>query len=106
MNVHVPLLLACGLIAAVSIPLILRWVGPNPIYGFRTPHTLSSREVWYPANVFAVRVLLIAAVVSAASLSLMPKHSLSQAWVPLFLFLAPLAVAVVACFLYLRQFNR
>jgi uncharacterized membrane protein len=106
MHVHVPFLLACGLIAAVSIPPILRWVGPNPIYGFRTPRTHSSPEIWYPANAFAGRVLLIAAGVSAASLSFTPRHFLSHAWVPLFLFVAPLAVAVVVCFLSLHRFKK
>jgi hypothetical protein len=105
MNSRIPLLVACGLISAASVPLILRCVGPNPIYGFRTPHTLSSPEIWYPVNAFAGWALLISATVSAVSLSLIPAHFLSQAWVPPVLLLAPLAVAVVACFLYLRRFN-
>ena len=74
MNIRIPLLVACGLIAAASVPLILRWVGPNPIYGFRTPRTLSSPEIWYPANAFAGWALLISAAVSAVGLSLIPAH--------------------------------
>lgn len=105
MNSQIPLLVACGLIAAASVPLILRCVGPNPIYGFRTPRTLSSPEIWYPANAFAGWALLIAAAVSAVGLSLIPAYVLSQAWVPPVLLLAPLAVAVVACLRYLRRFN-
>jgi hypothetical protein len=75
MSLLTPLLLACGLINAVRIPLILSWVDPNSIYGFRTSSTLSILEVWYPANVFADRALLIAASVSAASLLLTRKYS-------------------------------
>ena len=31
---------------ALSIPLIPGKVPPNGLYGFRTPKTLSSRDVW------------------------------------------------------------
>lgn len=37
-------------IIAISIPMVLGKVPPNGLYGFRTPKTLSSSEVWYPAN--------------------------------------------------------
>jgi hypothetical protein len=105
MNTRIPLFVVCGLIAAASIPLILRWVRPNPIYGFRTPLTLSSPKIWYPANVFAGWALLIAATLSAAGLLLAPEYFLSITWAPLALFLTPLAIALVACFLYLRRFG-
>jgi uncharacterized membrane protein len=34
----------------LSIPLMLRLVPPNRIYGFRVPSTLRNRSVWYDAN--------------------------------------------------------
>lgn len=37
-------------VMAVSIPLVLNAVPPNGLYGFRTPKTMSSPGVWYPAN--------------------------------------------------------
>ncbi|MBM4319678.1 MAG: SdpI family protein, partial [Deltaproteobacteria bacterium] len=49
-----------ALIALACIPLILRKVKPNWLYGFRTRLTLSSPEIWYPANVFGGWALLIA----------------------------------------------
>jgi uncharacterized membrane protein len=33
-----------------SIPLILRWVPQNRVYGFRVPATLRNESVWYDAN--------------------------------------------------------
>jgi uncharacterized membrane protein len=36
--------------AALALPLILGKVPPNQLYGFRTPKTLSSPAIWYPAN--------------------------------------------------------
>jgi uncharacterized membrane protein len=47
------LVFAGVLIMAVSVPMILRLVPRNPLYGFRTPRTLRSDAVWYPANQFA-----------------------------------------------------
>ena len=37
-------------VLVLSMPMILDRVPPNSAYGFRTPKTLSSPEVWYPAN--------------------------------------------------------
>jgi uncharacterized membrane protein len=38
------------IMAALALPMVLGMVPPNPIYGFRTPKTLSSTDIWYPAN--------------------------------------------------------
>ena len=39
----------------VSIPLMLRWVPPNRVYGFRIPATLRNKSVWYDANALGGR---------------------------------------------------
>ena len=41
------------LVIVLSIPLILKKVKRNRLYGFRLKKTLSSDEIWYPANVIA-----------------------------------------------------
>jgi uncharacterized membrane protein len=46
------------LMAGLSIPLILRRVKPNSLYGFRTPKTLSNERIWYDTNAFAGRLIL------------------------------------------------
>lgn len=38
------------LLAALGLPLALKLIAPNPLYGFRTEATLSSESVWYSAN--------------------------------------------------------
>lgn len=38
------------LLVVLSIPLILKKIPPNPIYGFRTKKTLSDKQIWYKAN--------------------------------------------------------
>lgn len=52
-----------ALFIALSIPLILRKVKPNIWYGFRTPRTLSDGELWYDANQFGGKALLVAGLV-------------------------------------------
>lgn len=42
-----------------SIPLILRRIPPNDWYGLRIPQTLDNPEVWYAANAYAARGLII-----------------------------------------------
>jgi uncharacterized membrane protein len=66
-GVFVPFLmvyLTSALIAIVAIPLILRKVPPNGLYGFRTPKTLSSSEIWYEANRMSGIYLFWASVVA------------------------------------------
>lgn len=38
------------LFAAISLPMMLDLVGPNPFYGVRTDATFASEEAWYRAN--------------------------------------------------------
>ncbi len=56
-----------GLLMAVSAPLIQRKVKPNPVYGVRTPKTLSNEGVWYPANEYGGRLLFRAGVIELAA---------------------------------------
>ncbi len=57
----------------LSRPMIKRRVKPNRWYGFRTPKTLSSPAIWYPANEFSGRRLFSTGViVTVCSLLLAP----------------------------------
>ena len=37
-------------LVGLGVPLLMTWVPPNPLYGFRTPRTLQDPEVWYAVN--------------------------------------------------------
>ncbi len=50
------------LIAGLSIPLILRKVPMNDIYGVRFPQSFKSDEAWYEINEYGGKALLIASV--------------------------------------------
>jgi len=95
------LISVCGIVGALSVPLILKKVRPNPLYGFRTPRTLSNPEIWYPANAFAGWAMLIGAVTSAGVLAVLPKSS--RPLVAVLVLVVPLGIAVVASVLYSRR---
>ena len=44
-----------ALFIGLGLPLALRRVGPNGLYGLRTPATFANREVWYEANAITGR---------------------------------------------------
>ena len=97
MPVQISLLLACAVTAVISIPLILKRVPPNSLYGFRTSRTLADRDLWFRVNHFVGWALLIASMSSAVLLLFVPPPSN-----PL-LFVVPLGLALVASFMYLRH---
>ncbi len=44
------LLLLPLLIAGFCVPLVLGWIGPSGLYGFRSEASLASDAAWYAAN--------------------------------------------------------
>lgn len=97
------LLIGPVILAALSIPLILKVVPPNRIYGLRTPKTLASEALWYRANSFAGWAFLIAAVTSIALLEAMRNGVLPAVSPEIVAVVLPVLLAVVACFVYLRR---
>jgi uncharacterized membrane protein len=95
-------MLACILTAATSVPLALRLIPPNPVYGFRTRFTRSNPQVWYDANAFVGRLMVVASIVSAAILewSPLPAHG---ALTPATVVLVPIVLVTLAGFVYLRH---
>jgi uncharacterized membrane protein len=55
------------LITGLSIPMIKGLVKPNWWYGFRTVKTLSDKKIWYPANAYSGRLLLIMGIIWTAA---------------------------------------
>jgi SdpI/YfhL protein family len=98
------LLLACGVIGLIAIPLALRMIPPNAFYGFRTPLTRSTPEIWYQANAFCGWAVMVASCVSALLLILAPAAAMADPPAALAAFLVPLTAAVIAAFVYIRRF--
>ena len=95
-------------IVVLSVPMILGTVPPNGVYGFRTPKTLSSEEVWYPANRAAGWFMLAAGVVSICfNLALwwtFPEWPLERtiSWMTGGMMI-PLLISLLASLIYLRR---
>ena len=51
------------LFVGLAIPLILKKIGPNQLYGWRTPKAFSSDEIWYEINRYSGRDMLVLGVV-------------------------------------------
>lgn len=99
-RIRARLVASCVLLVIISVPLILRLVPPNGMYGFRVGGSMSTPEIWYQANAFSGWADSIAAMVSATLLMVLPATA--KRWMLWVIFLAPLAVAVVLSFAYLR----
>lgn len=51
------------LLIGLSVPLIRGRVKPNAWYGLRVSYTLDNPDIWYPANHYAGKLLLVYALV-------------------------------------------
>jgi hypothetical protein len=51
------------LFVSLSIPFFFDKIPPNRWYGFRTHETLSNKEIWYKANRYMARDLLVLGIV-------------------------------------------
>ncbi len=107
MEILLALYVGGGLVLALlSLPLIFRKIGPNPVYGFRVRKTLENPQVWYEANSYAGKWFLAVAVVfilASAGLYLVPEISVDNyALACLAVFVAFFSAAMVACARYLR----
>lgn len=94
--------------AGLGIPLIMRRVPPNGLYGFRVPKTLDNPSVWYPANAFAGYCLLASGIVLAATALALRRWSpgLSSTTYTLIctlVLVTTASLAVLFSFLYLQS---
>jgi uncharacterized membrane protein len=103
--------LSCAaLFALIAIPLILRKIPRNVVYGFRTPKTLSSDEIWYDANAYFGRAFFIASITTAILMLILynysqdfpQKHFIKLSLVAL---AAPSIIAVLLTFRHIRSLS-
>ena len=59
------------LLAGLSVPLILRKIPPNGLYGFRVPATLEDSSLWYRVNAYAGRRFLVVGLGTAVGASIL-----------------------------------
>lgn len=103
MLITVFLLIACALIAAASVPLVLKLIPPNEIFGFPTRKRRSQPETWVRVNVFAGKALLVASGVTALLLMIYAGTWLKSAWFQLLLFIVAYGAAIGAVVAYEKR---
>jgi uncharacterized membrane protein len=102
-----PFLIPSILILLASIPLITGVVPRNRFYGIRTRKTLSDDAIWYPANRFGGRALIISSIISIVVSWMMPYDPIyfSTFLIPLAGFIVPLMIGVVLTLWYCRKLS-
>lgn len=95
-------------IVVQSLPMVLGLVPPNRFFGFRTPKTLSSPEIWYSANRasgwFMIAAAAVTICVNSAILSLGADWgSRTLFWWVAAANVIALTMSLAVSFLYLRR---
>jgi hypothetical protein len=101
---------SAALFAVLAIPLMLRMVPRNVVYGYRTRATLTDDALWYAANAHFGRGLLIASIISIVALwilyatqMLSPQTFLGTSVAAL---VAPPAIAGLATARFVHQWTK
>ena len=106
----ITVLVCDALFILVAMPLALRKVRPNPVYGYRTCATLSDEVLWYNANAyFAWRFILAALLSAAGALALYQWQGLAPPdymHATIALLVAPVVVAGLLTGRFVRQQSR
>jgi uncharacterized membrane protein len=93
----ITILISSVVFSIVSIPLILRKVPRNPVYGYRTRTSLSDDALWYKINAyFGVRLFVATLLSACIAVALHAWQVLSpQVYlkVSIVLLVAPVAIA-------------
>ncbi len=90
-----------------AIPLWLRLVPVNPIYGVRLPSVIASEERWYAVNAHAGKQLfwwsLTVIGAGIAGFYQLPRHQDSYPWAALVMTLVAVMASVISTLWWLRQ---
>lgn len=105
----VTVLILAGLFVLIAIPLVLRKVPPNCVYGFRTPKTLKNDKIWYEANAYFGRAIIFASPLSALAILILyfivqPTPDLFFK-ASLFALVVPSGIAVILTLIRIRNMN-
>lgn len=103
MLVTISLLVGCVIVAVAAVPLMLRLIPPNPVYGMRTERTVTQAAAWFDVNAYAGRALLVAMGVAALVIMLYQGTWLRSGWAQVAVFVLSIAAAVAATLLYERK---
>ena len=100
------ILIVIVLVAVAAVPLTLRLIPRNPLFGVPTERTLADDKTWFRVNAFAGKAVLIACGLGAFLILFYQGTWLRSGWSQLFAFVLPMAAAVVAAMVYERRTTR
>ena len=100
------ILIVIVLVAVAAVPLTLRLIPRNPLFGVPTERTLADDKTWFRVNAFAGKAVLIACGLGAFLILFYQGTWLRSGSSQLFAFVLPMAAAVVAAMVYERRTTR
>jgi hypothetical protein len=106
MELIVSMYIGTGLLLCIlSIPMILKKVKPNGLYGFRVKKTLENPDIWYAVNCYSGKWLLatgLITIISTIVLAYVPDLSIdAYALAVLAVFTIAFLFSIVASVRYL-----
>jgi hypothetical protein len=102
----VMLLLLCALTAIAGVPLILKLIPPNELYGLHTERAMSRPEIWFEVNRMAGWALVAAAAITALAVMIWSGTLLLPFWRQFLLYLVMVGAALGASLWYERNLDR
>ena len=94
-------------LAAVCVPLILGWIPPNGLYGFRVRKTMEHPEIWYPVNKYGGKRLFLSSlllVLAAVGFAYIPDLSIEvYSYAVLVTWMVGITIAIVSAFRYMNS---
>ena len=96
-------LIAYAVIGLVSVPLAMRLIPPNRIYGIRTRRTLDNPSLWYNVNAVGGQLLLVACGLGAIILMMYQGTWMRSSLVQLIVFVIFVGGAVGATLYFERK---
>jgi uncharacterized membrane protein len=96
--------LPTALLVALSIPLALKLVPPNRIYGYRTAQTLASTEGWFRINRVAGLSLIAAAAMALSIYRYRPELASGPSVAGVLVLVLPVLFALAVTAIYARKY--
>lgn len=108
MNLIIGMFIIIGvLLSILSIPMIVKIIKPNSLYGFRVKKTMENPDIWYAVNSYSGKWLLgtgLVIVAAAIGLTYVPSITLdAYAFGMLAVFVVAFAISLVASVRYLNS---
>ncbi len=91
------------LVLLLAIPLALKLVPPNRIYGFRTALALANRDLWFSINRIAGFALIAASSVALAIYFYQPELASGHSYAGVLVLIVPVLLALAGTGIVARR---